>query len=322
MLLGGFGLLAVLTMLVTAVTPVAAQETYLVVIAGVDGDAEHGEQFHKWGAAIIDAAQKKGGIADANITYLADKVERDAKRIKGRSTKENVTKTFAELAVRARPSDEVFIILFGHGSFDGRQAAFNLPGPDLALPDYALLLAKIRSARVVFVNTASSSGEFAKGLAGPGRTIVTATRTGGERNEPRFPAYFVEAYTGDGADRDRNGRVSVQEAFDFATARVKQAFEREGYVLSEHATIDDGGAGMAGTVYLESDTSRTAAIAAVADPALRAALEEKRELEDQIAGLRLRKASMPADQYDREFERLATALAQKTRAIQQLEAKK
>ena len=309
-------------LVLAAATAAAAQETYLVVVAGVEGDAEHGAQFHKWATSIIDAAKTKGGIPDASITYLSDKIERDPTRVKGRSTKEGVTKALADLAEHSRPGDEVFIVLFGHGSFDGRQAAFNLPGPDLALADYAQLVAKIRSARLVFVNTASSSGEFAKGLAGPGRTIVTATRTGGERNEPRFPAYFVEAFTGDAADRDRNGRISVQEAFDFAVARVKQTFEREGYILSEHAMLEDGGAGLAGTVYLESDKSRSAAISSVADPALRAALADRREIEDQIAGLRLRKPSIPAEQYDREFERLATALAQKTRDIQQLEAKK
>jgi len=302
--------------------PVAAQETHLLVITGVEGDAEHGDQFHKWATAIIDTAMKKGGLTAAEVTYLADKVERDPPRIKGRSTAENVRKTFADLAERARPSDEVFIVLFGHGSYDGRVAAFNLPGPDLTVADYAKLLEKIKSARIVFVNTASSSGEFAKGLAGPGRTIVTATRTGGERNEPRFPAYFVEAFTGDGADRDRNGRISVQEAFEYAKAKVQQVFEREGYVLSEHATLEDGGSGAAGTLYLESDRARTADIAGVSNPALRAALQEKRELEDQIAGLRLRKASMPPEQYDQELEKLVTALAQKTRAIQQLEGKK
>jgi hypothetical protein len=181
---------------------------------------------------------------------------------------------------------------------------------------------KIRSARVVFVNTASSSGEFVKGLAGPGRAIVTATRTGGERNETRFPAFFVEAFTGEAADRDRNGRISVQEAFEYARTKVQQAFEREGYVQSEHATLEDGGTGLAGTLFLESDRSRSADIAKVSDPAMRAALEEKRELEDQIAALRLRKASMPPEQYDEELEKLVTALAQKTRAIQQIEGRK
>ncbi len=246
--------------------PAAAQDTHLLVITGVDGDAEHGAQFHKWASALIEAAQKKGGLPDANVTYLADKVERDPAHIRGRSTSENVRKAFADLAARTRPNDEVFIVLFGHGSYDGRQAAFNLPGPDLTVPDYAALLDKIHSARTVFVNTASSSGEFAKGLAGPGRTIVTATRTGGERNETRFPPYFVEAFTGDGADSDRNGRISVQEAFEYARAKVQQAFEREGYILSEHATLEDGGTGVAGSIYLESERARSAELSSVANP--------------------------------------------------------
>jgi hypothetical protein len=312
----------VLAAVLAAVRPAAAQDTYLLVITGVEGDAEHGAQFHKWASALIDVAQKKGGLTDANVTYLADKVERDPARIRGRSTSENVKKAFATLAAQVRPSDEVFIVLFGHGSYDGRQSAFNLPGPDLTVADYAALLDKIKSARTVFVNTASSSGEFAKGLAGAGRTIVTATRTGGERNETRFPAYFVEAFTGDAADRDRNGRISVQEAFEYARAKVQQAFEREGYILSEHATLEDGGAGAAGNVYLESERARSAEIANVSNPALRAALEEKRQLEDQIAGLRLRKPSMPAEEYDKELEKLVTALALKSRTIQQLEGGK
>ena len=313
------GLLA--SVLFTA-RPTAAQEAHLLVVTGVEGDAEHGEQFHKWAAALVDAAKSKGGLAEASITYLADKVERDPARIRGRSTREGVEKALADLAERARPSDEVFIVLIGHGSYDGRQAAFNLPGPDLSVPDYARLLEKIRSTRLVFVNTASSSGEFVKGLAGPGRTIVTATRTGGERNEPRFPSFFIEALTGDGADRDRNGRVSIQEAFDYARTKVQQAFEKEGYILSEHATLDDSGTGVAATLFLESDKARAAAVANVSDPALRAALEEKRNLEDQIAGLRLRKPSIPADQYDREIEKLLTELALRSRTIQQLEGKK
>ncbi|MFL5335147.1 MAG: C13 family peptidase [Geminicoccaceae bacterium] len=105
-----------------------------------------------------------------------------------------MTKAITDIAARCRPNDEVFILLIGHGSFDGKQAAFNLPGPDLTAGDFAELLSKLASQRVVFVNTASSSGPFVDALKGPGRTIVTATKTGGERNEPRFPAFFVEAF--------------------------------------------------------------------------------------------------------------------------------
>ena len=312
-----------LSLLLLAVAASAVgQETRLLVITGVEGDAEHGDQFHKWATAVIDAATRRGAIPDSNVTYLADKPERDPMRIKARSTREHVTRAFGDLAAQTRPSDEVLVFLFGHGSFDGHQAAFNLPGPDLTAQDYADLLGRIRSARIAFVNTSSSSGEFAKVLAGPGRTIITATRSGGERNEPRFPAFFVEGLTSDTADRNRDGRISLQEAFDYARNRVQQVFEKEGFLISEHAMLEEAQAGAAATLFLASDRAKPSAIAVTADPALRAALEEKQSLEDQVASLRLRKSSMPAEEYERDLEKLLTALALKTRAARQLEGSK
>ena len=293
------------------------------MITGVEGDQEHAELFHKWAAALIDAAKRHDGVADANIIYLAEKPDTDRARIRGRSTRENVEKAFGALAGRVRPSDEVFVVLFGHGSFDGRQASFNLPGPDLTAADYAKLLDALPTQRVVFVNTSSSSGGFLPALAGPGRTIVTATKTGGERNEPRFPEYFVEAFSSDTADKNRDGRISVLEAFEYAKAKVTQVYQQAGNILTEHATLEDGSNGtFAATLFLESQRTRAASIAATSDPALRALLEERQALEDQIAALKLRKATMNEDEYEQELEKLATELALKTRAVQQIEGKK
>ena len=305
------------------VAPVAAQDTHVLVITGVSGDDEHAQQFQKWAATIVDAAKQRGGVPDANIAYLTEKPESDPARMRGRSTKENVEKAFADIAARARPNDEVFVLLIGHGSFDGRQAAFNLPGPDLSAADYATVLTTLQTERVVFVNTASASGGFLTALAGPGRTIVTATKTGGERNETRFPSYFVEAFEGDAADSDRNGRVSVFEAFEYARTKVAKSYEQAGLILTEHAALDDGNEGkFAATLFLESDRSRAAATASIADPALRALVEQQRALEDQIAVLKLRRAGMDQAQYDQQMEKLLTELALKTRAARELEGKK
>jgi hypothetical protein len=296
--------------------PAAAQDTHLLVITGVGGDDEHAAQFHEWATTIIDAAKARGGLTDATITFLSDKPDQDAAHVRGRSTRENVEKAFADLAARAQPADEVFIVLIGHGSFDGRQAAFNLPGPDLTAEDYARLLGKVTAQRIVFVNTASSSGGFLAALAGPGRTIVTATKTGGERNETRFPAYFAEAFKDSTADTDRNGRVSVAEAFEYAKAKVAGVYQKGGYILTEHAALDDGREGkFAATLFLESERARAAATARVADPELRALLDAQRTLEDQVAALKLRKESMDPAEYDRQMETLLTELAVKTRAI-------
>ena len=312
--------LACLAFLAVTATRAAAQDVHLLVVTGVGGDDEHSAQFQKWAGAVVDSA-KKHGVLEANITWLGEAPEKDA-RIKGRSSKDNVTKAFTDLAAASKPNDEIFVMLIGHGSFDGKTAAFNLPGPDLTAGDYAMLLQKFTTQKVAFINTTSSSGAFLQPLAGPARTIVTATKTGGERNETRFAEYFVQALDSEEADRDRNGRVSVQEAFDFAASKVKAAYEKEGHILTEHAALDDSSQGkLAGTQYLAPERSRTAA-AQNADPALRALLEQRDALERQVNDLRLKKDSMDQATYDQQLEKLLTDLAVKTRQIREIEGRK
>jgi hypothetical protein len=299
-----------------------AQDSHLLVITGVGGDEEHTKNFHKWATAMIDAAKKKDGLADGNIIYLSERPELDPARIKGKSTRENVQKAFADLAARARPNDAVFVVLIGHGSFDGRQAAFSMPGPDLTPADFAALLGKLATQRVAFVNTSSSSGAFLQTVAAPGRVIVTATKTGGERNETRFPEFFVEAFADDSADRDRNGRVSIAEAFDYAKAKVTKAYEQEGHILTEHAALDEGGAGtgLAASLFLAAPQNTLKVD--TSDPAVRALVNERDSIEREIAALKLMKPSMDEAKYDAQMEKLLTDLALKTKAIRDRQAKK
>jgi hypothetical protein len=299
--------------------PVAAQDTHLIVIVGAGGDPEHSTRFHKWASEVVDAAKKRG-VPAANVAYLGE--AQDPAHVTARATKEAVTKAFQDAAKASQPDDELFVLLIGHGSFDGKIGAFNILGPDLSAGDYATLLDLFKTQKIAFVNTSSASGAFLQALAGPNRAIVTATKTGGERNETRFPEFFVEAMNGDAADSDRNGRVSVQEAFTYALAKVKDAYEKEGHILTEHATLDDGNEGkFAATQFLAPRGSRTTASAS-ADPKVRALLAERDALEEQIAQLRLKKDSMDAARYEEQLEKLLTDLALKTRAIRELEAKK
>lgn len=298
----------------------SAQDIHLLVVTGVGGDPEHVTQFNTWSGAVVDAA-KKHGVLDANVTWLGETPDKEP-RMKGRGTRDSVTKAFTDLAAKAKANDEVVVMLIGHGSFDGKVAAFNLPGPDLTADDYAMLLKKFTTQKVTFVNTASSSGAFLQALAAPARTIVTATKTGGERNETRFAEFFVQALDTEEADRDRNGRVSMQEAFDFAAAKVKAAYEKEGHILTEHAALDDSSQGkLASTQFLAPERSRSAA-AQNASPQLRAALEQRDALERQVNDLRLKKDSMPEAAYDEQLEKLLTDLAVKTRQIRELEGRK
>jgi hypothetical protein len=290
-----------------------AQQTHLVVITGVPGDEEHARTFQKWATTFIDAAKKTDAVPDANITLLADK----------QATKAGVEKAFADLAPRLKPADAVLVLLLGHGSFNGTQAAFNLMGPDLTVAEWAKLLGTLPAQRVAFVNTSSSSGAFLPAIAAPGRVVITATKTGGERNETLFPEYFVAAYGDPAADRDRNGHVSLAEAFEYAKTRVVQAFQQKGLLLTEHAVIDDGGGGgLASTLFLGTGRAEGALAVDLSDPALKKLSDEKDAIDQQIAALRLKKASMDEAQYDAQLEKLLTELALKTKAIRDRQAQK
>lgn len=313
----------VVVLALTRAASAAAQDTHVLVITGVSGDEEHARKFHDLAARFIDAAKKKHGVADANLIWLAEKTDADPQRIRARSTKESIEKAVGDIAGTARPNDEIFVLLIGHGSVDSRGGAFNLPGPDLTADDYAKLLGKWPTQRVAFVNTASASGAFLPAVAGPGRTIVTATRTGRENIETRFAAFFVEAFEADAADRDRNGRVSVLEAFDYTKAKVLKAYEQDGTLATEHATLDDGNEGkLAATLFLASAASRAASSLDMTNPAVRELVRERDALEQQVAGLKLRKSGMDPAQYGQELEKLLLALAQKSQALQQFEVKK
>lgn len=312
-----------LLFLLAFAAPAGAQDSHLLIITGVSGDEAHAKQFHAWATTLIEAAKTKDAVPDSNIVYLAEKTEPDPARIRARSTRENVQKAVADLAARARPGDAVFILLVGHGSFDGHQAAFNLPGPDLTAADWAVELSKLRAAQVAFANTASSSGAFLATVAGPGRVIVTATRTGGERNETRFAAFFVEAFGDATADADRNGHVSVREAFDYAKNKVAKAYEQDGLLLTEHATLDDGTDGrLAAAHFLTAHPADGGLQIDRGDPAVRALADEREAIQKQIDALKLRKDILEPARYDQEMEQLLTALALKSRAIRDLQARK
>ncbi len=299
--------------LVCVSTPAFAQQTHLLVITGVSGDEEHARKFQQWATTFIETARKKDEVPESNITFLSERA----------ATKAAVEKAFADIAGKAKANDELFVLLIGHGSFDGTTAAFNLTGPDLTADDYARLLAKFSAQRVVFVNTASASGAFLKPLAAPGRVIVTATKTGGERNEPDFPQYFVAAFGDDTADRDRNGHVSVGEAFEYAKARVVEAFQKKGLLLTEHATLDDSGEGqLASAVFLGGGQGRSALVVDTSDPEMKALADQRDAIDRDVAALRTKKSTMDQATYDADMEKLLTALALKTKEIRDLQAKK
>jgi hypothetical protein len=311
-------------------------KAFLLIVVGLAGDPEHGKTFQKWGATLAEASVRLG-VPPERLVYLVDKPGEDIKGVTGAPTREEIGKAFERFAKQAGPDDVIFVTLIGHGSFAGGAAKFNLPGPDMSAADFNAMLQKLPTKQVVFVNTSSSSGPFVEELSGPGRTIVTATRNGAEQYVTLFGGYFVDALTSDAADADKNKRVSVLEAFNYAKAEVARAYESKGLLSTEHALLDDNGdkegsqaPGMAGKDGKISPDGRVAGILSFSaagaglpnDPTLRALYLERQALEREMENLRLLKESMPAEKYQAELERVATALALKAREIRTAEGNK
>ncbi len=322
------GAVAIFMLMVTAVVqPLLGQDTHVLIITGLGGDQQLREKFSEWGGALVTAADEKFAIPAENIIYLSEDPATDP-RIQGRSTRENVDGAFTAIASKSQPGDYIFVVLIGHGSFTNGESRFNLPGPDLTAQDFGLHLDQLSERRVAFVNLASASGEFVKALSGEGRAIVTATRTGRERNETVFGGYFVEAFTGEAADLDKNGRVSLWEAFEFARTEVTREYTTSNRIATEHAVLDDNGDGegstelvdaadgaLARTMFLAPDPTLAAA-RATDDPVLKALLEQRLELEQRVEQLRALRGQIDQDRYDTDLEEILVELALLNREIQ------
>ena len=240
-----------------------------------------------------------------------------------RATAEEARKAFGAIKAAANGDSTVFVMLIGHGSFDTQQAKFNLVGPDLTAKDYAALVTALPSRRVIFINSASSSGEFVKPLSAQGRIVITATRSGNEQNATIFAENFIAAMMTDEADADKNGRVSVLEAFNYATKLTGDWYKQKNRLATEHALIDDNGDGtgheeatagdgaISKTFYLDSKTIEEAA----GDAELAKLIKERQRLEEEIEKLKARKSEMKQDDYDRQLEDLLVQLATVSQSI-------
>ncbi len=301
---------------------------HLVVITGLGGEPRFDQRFHAWAATLMDAASA-AGLEDSRVLYLAGDPDRDP-RARGRSTRENVQSTLADLAASGVADHPLFVVVIGHGSYRDGVSKVNLPGPDMTASDFAAALEPFGDRPIVFANLTSASGELIAELSAPGRVVITATRGGTERNAPVFARYFAAAFVGDAADVDHDDRLSVLEAFDYARGEVERAYDREQKLLSEHALLDDNGDGKGsaepGTGVADGRLAAALTLggahaampaAAAGDPELERLYRRKADLVQSVADLRGRKTELPRDDYENRLEELLIELALANRAIRE-----
>jgi hypothetical protein len=299
----------------------AAADRYALIVAGAPGAEDLAVQQKGWARRLAGELTGRLGVDGSRVTVL---VGGDGPA-GTRATRENVRAAIERVRQRASPDDLFAIVLIGHGTFDGVSAKFNLVGPDLDASDWASLLEPVR-ARVVLVNTTAASAPFLGRLAGPRRVIVTATSNAAQRFDTVFAEPFTAAFAEADADLDKDGRVSIWEAFAFASARVKRYYDQRGQLATERAVLDDTGDGVgkeAGEVGPDGSVASRLFLDAgpevgrAASPAVSELLARRQRLLDDLDELKRKRSFMPAEDYDRELERLLVEIARLSRAIRQ-----
>jgi hypothetical protein len=288
----------------------------VLVIVGAEGEEEFGRMFTQWAQSWKETAGQAGakffqiGAATSAPVTVTDRDQ---------------LKTWLQSETTDGPQ-ELWLILIGHGTFDGKEARFNLRGPDVTASELAEWLRPFKRPLAV-INTASSSAPFLTRLSAPGRVVVTATRSGHEQNFARFGGYFAEAIGSLDADLDKDGQVSLLEAFLSAANRVAEFYKTEGRLATEHALLDDNGDGLGtqpdwfrGIRAIQKpekghslDGTRAHQFHLVRSeqeqqipPAVRA---RRDELELAVLRLREAKTDLPEEEYYRRLEELLLQLA-------------
>jgi len=270
--------------------------THFLTVAGLGGEPDYEQRFAGWAQEIDRTLKASGG--EMRVETLSGPA----------ATRARVQSSLEELARSCGAADALVVILIGHGTYDGVEYKFNLPGPDLSATDLAGWLDRVTAGRQLVVNTTSASGGALEALRSPNRVVIAATRGGHEKNATVFGRYWVEALRDSSADTDKSDSISALEAFRFAERKTADFYASQQRISTEHPVLEDGAteAARASSFPL---LRFGAAQAAAQNPAKRKLLDRKEELERQIDRLKFRKAAMPTEEYRKQLSALLLDLA-------------
>jgi hypothetical protein len=305
-------LLAIAALLLACEVCDAADRPQLIIVVGAEGTPEFGAQFRTWAQGWQAAA--KQGQAEAVVIGATDAEESD--------------RVALEIALKkaTQGTSPLWLVLIGHGTFDGKNAKFNLRGNDVTAAELAQWLRDIERP-VAIANCFSCSGGFLSELSGKNRVVITATKSGHEYNFARFGEHLSAAIVDPRCDLDKDDQTSLLEAFLFASAQVREFYSTESRLATEHSLLDDNGDHLGtppdwfkglkptkaakGGAALDGALARTFVL--VSSPDEERLPEETRarrdELEKTLADLRARKNTLDDATYFLELEVLLVELA-------------
>lgn len=206
-------------------------EAEIILVVGAAGESQYEFVF----SSAIERVQQAAELSPAELTIIRETTGNS-------SPKQQLISHLESISPSGSPP--LWLIFIGHGTFDGVDARFNLIGPDITCNELAATLLPVQR-QLVIVLGFSGSAPFVAPLAGPNRSILSATRSGYELNFSRFGPLFCQALVAPDADIDKDNQVSLLEAFLHASTNTSEYYNSQKRLMSEHAMIDDNGDGLA-----------------------------------------------------------------------------
>jgi hypothetical protein len=295
---------------------------WAILIAGASGDPDLKKAYLKELTDFRSILQGPLGFPRDQVVALFEDPSKGPGIIQRGSTREDLQAVCRDLAGRARQEDTVFVFIEGHGDYDGRTYKLQLVGPDLTAEELAPLLYSIPARFFVVVNATSGSGGSLPAFSQKGKIVITATKSGMEKNITHLGQYFIDAFRNNAADSDKDGRVSMMEAFFYSSRMVEEYYKDERSLQTEHPVLDDNGDGQAQSkpgpdngegllarmVFLENETA--ANMRANLTREQQQGVREARDLVMQIEALKFAKSKMTEAEYEKQLEVLLLRLAQ------------
>jgi len=320
---GPVGLMFLVFLCLGGVQTLQAQpdSRWAIIIAGVSGDPELQKTYLREVKDLRSTLEDFLKFRSEQVVVLFDDPSMDAELVQYKSTRENLELVCRDLKSSVRSEDLVFVFIEGHGDYNGKEYKLNLVGPDPTGEELAAILYSIPAQRFIVANMTNCSGGSLTALSQKGKVVLTATKSGMEKNLTHTGQFLIEGLKAGNADRDKDSRVSILEAFNYASQKIGEYYSDQGNLQTEHPVLDDRGDGvgqgqpsaengqglLAKTTFLDAGAPVPAG--RNLGPEVQALAREVQELERQIDALKYAKADMPEAEYKKQLEELLLKLA-------------
>ncbi|MHC4737102.1 MAG: hypothetical protein ACYTDW_22035 [Planctomycetota bacterium] len=147
------------------------------------------------------------------------------------------------LAQIVKPEDRFVFYYVGQANVVADKLRFNLPGEDVTHVQLAEWISKIKAASILIVLDCPGAALAANSMAGQGRIVICACKTE-QNNSTQFSQYFVPALTDKKSDTNANGKISLLEAFTFASKQLDDLYRRQYLFKTETPLLEDNGDGL------------------------------------------------------------------------------